>query len=275
MTPSPVQPSPPAACAPVPPAQQAPSNVYQLRPEFPFDRQQVQQRCLRNAARRFRQRQDLLQWRRNFLNFGLTACRFRHSDRNIALRFRQRRALRCRRGNFLNCGSIDSDRRLRIIRKSTRRFRRGSGFRICGGNLLNFALVLDFHGIAVVPRRRRDDPNVRHLLPRLPELLRVALADVNRLAPAILPAGDNPGSKVAIEAVMRRKWLRWFSRLETPLRPACAVSFRHTPIVADHARHSPRAVTFRDGTCNPVRGRTNPKLASRILLPRCSRWKTK
>ena len=191
-------------------------------------------RCFRNAARRFRQRQDLLQWRGNFLNCGLTACRFRHGDWNIPLRFRQRRALRCRRGNFLNCGSIDSDRRLRIIRKSTRRFRRGSGFRICGGNLLNFALVLDFHGIAVVPRRRRDDPNVRHLLPRLPELLRVALADVNRLAPAILPADDNPGSKVAIEAVMRRKWLRWFSRLETPLRPACAVSFRHTPIVADH-----------------------------------------
>jgi len=89
-------------------------------------------------------------------------------------------------------------------------------------------LLLDLYCNFAIGRLRRDDANIRDLLARASQLLRVALADVNRLAPALFPAGNDSGPIIAVEPVMRGERLGGLSGLESPFGAAWAVAFWHT-----------------------------------------------
>jgi hypothetical protein len=100
------------------------------------------------------------------------------------------------------------------------------------------------------------------MITRAAQLFRVTFTHVNRLTPGLLPASYDCGSVVAVEPVMCRKGLRGLSGLEPPLCAACAMAFRHALIIANARYWMPRAVSFRDGICNPAAQRRAPILRS-------------
>ena len=80
---------------------------------------------------------------------------------------------------------------------------------------------------------RGYDADVRAMLARAAQLLRVTFAHVNWLTAPLLPANDNRGSVIAVEAVVRRKSLCRLSRLQPPLGVVGAIALGHNPIIVN------------------------------------------